>query len=443
MNKNKIFFAIIGAILLALIIYAIFVLRGAKQTDENSGWTFTIWMIWNERDWGLKVVEHFKELYPDYSSKNIVVEVFPSYDDYYYSFVSALTSWKTPDVFVLNNNERNSIFSNQVVWLDSSYISSNDFRKKYKWFFSDDLIIPSWEDEFVSWIPVWYESLGIYYNRRYVKNSEIKSLAWLNNVVSELKEKNKSVIPIWIWNWSTVIDSWDIVTQFFMLEDKVDWLEDLVWWNLINGLATYFLYWDRNWENGYDSKFMELTNLWQTSVDMFSKWETFMVVWYPSLIDVIDEKWFSKSFLLASPFPHYHSWEWKTLVNYNYFVINKDSEEMELANVFLSYLSSDIGAENYLDQFRYLLPWLMSLESDRLDEKIHKNFNVVLSDFYNPDYELSSFNKWVKNIYDKNIISILDNSANYESTFWKFRSEILCKEKKIETLENLSTDCEK
>ena len=76
-------------------------------------------------------------------------------------------------------------------------------------------------------------------------------------------------------------------------------------------------------------------------------------------------------------------------------------------------------------------------------KKIHKDYNIVWKDFYNSEYELSSFDKWIKDIYDKDIIAILDNSSNYESAFERFRSNILCKAKKITTLEGLSENCER
>lgn len=448
MNKNKIIFAIIWVLLVIWIILVAINLKNSWNKDNwtKTSWEFKIWMVGNNTEWANVVIENFKKVNPEYSSQAIKVENFSNYDDYSYALISSIIAGSAPDLFVLNNNEKNSIFSNQVKWIESWIINPNDFRKKYKWVFSDDLIVSSWEweekQEFLVWLPVWYETLGIFYNRRYVKDSELTSLSTLNTVIAELKKKKPSLIPIWIWNWSTVFDASDIITQFFLLEKDISSLEDVAWTKLKQALSSYLFYWDESWYNGFDSRFMELSNLWQNSIDLFSKGETFMVVWYPSLINEIEKKWFSKNFLLASPFPHYYSWDWKTLVNYNYFVINKDSDKVELANVFLWYLSSDIWADDYLKQFPYYLPALLSLESDKLEEKIHENYNIILDNFFNPDYDLSSFDKWIKSIYDSNIISILDNSANYESAFNKFKSTILCKTAKIVTLENLSTSCE-
>lgn len=448
MNKNKLIFAIIWLILLWLLLFIISSLNKWKSSKSanNAPSDFSIWMIWDNLDWANQVINDFKSLNKEYSKKNIKVEVFSNFDDYNLTLMSAIASWKAPDVFVLNNNEKYSVFTNQTIWINPKYLNPNDFRKKFKWVFSDDLILSTteWEktQEFLKWVPVWYETLWIFYNRRYVKASELTSLSALNNVVANLKNKKPNLIPIWIWNGSTVYSAWDIVTQFFMLEDWVDSLSKVTWNKLKQSISSYFLFWDINWYNWFNSRFNELAKFWKTSLDLFSRGETFMVVWYPSLINKIAKNWFSKNFLQAVPFPHYFSWEGKTLVNYNYFVINKDTKNLDLANAFLLYLSSDIWAQNYLENFPYYLPALLSLESDKLEEKISDKFNIVLWDFYNDDYELSSFDKWVKELYDKNIITILDNASNYLNIFPKFQSKILCKANKISTLTNLSKNCE-
>ncbi len=442
MNKNKIIFWIIGAIFVVMLL---FVIMNLGKTDDRAvweSWSFSIWIMWDDSTVWDNILKNFKEIHPEYWNKDIKIETFSNYDDYSYALMSSIVRDKAPDVFMLNNNEKDSIFSEQITWINPENINPNDFRHKFKWVFADDLIIKSWETEFLVWIPVWYETLWIFYNRRYVKDSELESIAWLSNIIAELKEKTPNLIPLWIWNWSTVPFVSDIITQFFMLEDWVNWLSDVTSTKLKQWMSSYFIYWDENGDNGYDSRFMELSSEWKNSVDLFSKWKTYMVVGYPRLINEIDEKWFSKNFLLASNFPHYSTTGWKSLINYNYLVINKNSTETELANDFLNYLSTDIWAENYLKSFPYYLPALSSLESDKLNEKIHPDYNIILDDFFNPDYDLWSFDKWIKTLYDKNIISILDNSWNYDSAFSDFRESILCKAKKISTLEDLSKSCE-
>ncbi len=449
MNKNKIIFLTIWWIILLFILILVFVSKGSKNQASNSNLIkdFKIWIIWDDKTDFWKFVADFKIIHSKYKTKNIIVESFSDYEEYSYALSSAIYKWESPDIFVLNNNEKESIFNNQIIGLDPEVFNPNDFRTKMKWIFSDDLIVTytEWEKEkeALIWIPVWYETLWIFYNWRYVKDSDLSYISWLNSIISVLKNKNPNFIPIWIWNGSTVYNASDIITQFFMLESWVDSLNDIAWNKLKEPLWTYLFYWDEDSDNAYNSRFNELKTLEQNNLDLFSKWEIYMVVWYPRMIKEIDEKWYSKNFLRASPFPHYFSWQWKTLVNYNYFVINKDTSNFELSNTFLSYLLSESWASNYLNVFTYYLPALQSLESDKLEEKIHKDYRVVLRNFIdlNNDYLLSSFDKWIKNIYDRNIIDVLDNRSNYESVFLKFKNTLSCQTQKITKLENLSKDC--
>ena len=448
MNKKKVIFIIWLLILSVLIVIWVSFLNSDTQKSTwptNTAWSFKIWVFWDDKGEFGSFIADFKNLNQDYSSTVIEVENFSDWEDYEKVLASSIISWNSPDIFVLNNNET-SIFESQVLALDPSIINPNDFRKKYKWVFGDDLIVEIvWEDEtkteYLAWIPVWYETLWVFYNRRYVKASDLNSLASLGNAISSIKRKDSSITPIWMWNWTTVYDSQDIATQFFMLE----WLSSLEEANgtkLKQSLWSYFYYWSENSDNAYDSKFIEQKTLWENNIDLFSKWEVVMVVWYPRMLLEIDREGFSKNFLLANPFPHNLSWDWKTFVNYNYFVINKDTQNKNLAYSFLKFLSSDIWAENYFKRFPYYLPSLLSLETDKLDSKVLAKYNIVLWDFINDDSLLSSFNKGMKTIYDRQIKEILDDSSNYIDSFEGFRIKLLCKSRKAVNLENLSWSCE-
>ena len=452
MTKNKIILSVIGVLLLLFITWIFSTLNDNTWKtwgEKSSSNDFSIWII-DDNKWDMwKVINEFKNLNPDYKNTQISIESFSSFEDYYSALASAISKWKWPDLFVLNNNEKNSIFQDQTLGINPDLISPVDFRQKYKWVFSDDLImsVPDWDKqvEFLSGIPVGYETLGIFYNikyRWYVKWADLSTLSGLTSSIAQLKKSKPDLIPMWLWNGSTVYGAADIVTQFFMLENWVSQLWDVSGEKLKQGLASYLLYWDESWNNGYDSEFYDLTALGKNNLDLFSSWKTYMVVWYPRMIQEIQKKWFGKNFLLASPFPHYYSGDGSTLLNYNYFVMNKDSANTSLATSILQFLSTDSWATTYLDAFPYYLPSLISLESDKLWEKIHPDFNMVLWNFYDPAYELKSFDKWVKNLYDREIISILDDSSNYLNLFDRFRKRITCKTTQFVNLEKLSTSCE-
>lgn len=447
-NKNKLVFWVIGGLILLSIVFLLITITNKNKESVKTGasWeVFKIWTFWNSMTDSLGFIDWFKNVNPDYKNREIVVENFTSYEDYTYTLMSALTSWKWPDLFVLNNNEKNTVFTNQILWLDPATINPNDFRKRYKGFFSDDLISTysdsAWTTEFLIWMPVWYETLWIYYNRKYAKDSDLKNLASLNNIVSDLKNKYSDLIPIWIWNGSTVFDAQDIITQFFMLEWWVTWISNVNQSVLKSAISSYLLYGDTTWYNWYNSRFQELKDTKKDSIYLFSRWEVLMVVWYPSMLKKIKESGFSKSMLQVTPFPHYFSGGWTTLADYNYFVVNKDSTNIALANSIIAYLYSDAWATSFLSYNTDQLPALLSLESDKLQQKVDPDYTIILWDFYNEEYELSSFDKWIKNIYDKNIVSLLDTNVNNEDIFLQFKDSILCKVNKMLTFTNLWANC--
>lgn len=453
MNKNKIIFSIIWVVIIWLIILWVSVLNsssGQTNRDRLSTEDFKIWTYNLDTTKLEDILKEFKSSNSAYDKKNIVVENFSDYSDYEESLKSSIIQWNSPDIFLINNFEK-SYIETQTIWINPLLINPNDFRKNYKTFLWDDLIWKienwSWQTvEFVKWIPVWYETLWVFYNKKYwIKSTDLDSWAAVSNVVNTIKERNPEVIPLWIWNWSTVYDSKDIITQFFMLswEDGIDnfaWISD-VWFK--EAFATYYSYADEKWNNWYDSKFEDMKVSWKTNLDLFNQWDLAMMIAYPSLVEKMDWKWFNKSFLFAEPFPHYFSSKWKTLVRYNYFVVNKNTKDETLAFDFLKYLSEEKWAKEFLNSFTYFLPALVSLEKEKLGEKINSSYNIVLGDFYKEwdDSLFSSFDKWITSLYDSEITNILDNTMSYIEEVKNFQKLIQCKYNKFYNLQNLSSNC--
>ena len=442
MNKNKIIFAIIWAIILVLVIFAALNLRSSepKQQAASSWNSFDIWILWDEEAWFTEFLTGFKQANPKYANKtNITVESFSDYDSYFYSLVSAFAKWEWPDIFVLNNSEQ-SVLEDNIIGIDPGLISPSDFRKAYKWVFWDDLISRTWEGvEFLKWIPVWYESLWVFYNRRYFKSADFTSWTSLASATEKLAEKNKwKLIPIALWSSNSTTHASSIFTQLLALPWE-SWLDKVSTQNLSQALQTYESYGDESGDNWYNT--LVSNNPWKSDLDLFSLWEVAAVVWYPRTLQQIDEKWYRSTFLLATPFPSYAWVDHNTLIDYNYFVINKSSNDPDLAISLLSYMTTDDGAEGYLDSFPYYLPARISLEDDMLEEKVDDWYNVVYKDFYDRSSILTSFNKWIKQIYDRDVVSILSDWSLSQSRFNELKASILCKSSKALTLENLSWNC--
>jgi len=443
-NRKLIFWLIFWWLLLILLI----ILMVAKWNKTNkviykADWKFHIWTVWDSKTKFDEFISDFKLDNKSMSNVEFDVKSFSSYEDYMLALNSAFIKWQAPDIFVLNNNET-SLYEDKVYALSNLKIDIHKFRQDYKPIFIDDLIDVVWEweekQEFLKWIPVWYETLWILYNARYrLKRSNFVTISALKSAI--LKAKNYDIIPLWVWNGSTVLDAWDLLAQQFLL-NKVKSIKDTTPVKIKQTLAEYTAYWDVNWDNWYNSLFNEAQTAGKNNIDLFTEKKLWAIIAYPRIIGKLQSYWFSSRFLYAAAYPHAYSWDGPSLANYNYFVINSDSQQKAIAISFMKYLNSDKWVEKYLSKFNYYLPAKRTLEDKLGTKKISNYFsNIELRDFYS-DEPLSSFDKWNKVIYDREVIWVLDNFYSYLSAFDRFKTSLLCKTEKILELKNLSTSCE-
>lgn len=442
-SRNKIIFFIISWIVIFFVIVIIIIMlvkwNWTSQNPSNSGKNFTIWMVWD--DWDTSdFINNFKT--KAWVKNEIIVENFNSYEDYTLALTHAISSWRAPDIFVLNNNEKNSLFENQVLGISPEVLSVDYFRKNYKIFIAEQLIskTENWV-EFLIGLPVWYETLWIFYNKRFINSSDVDSFSSIKNAISRIKQKNPNSVPFAIWNGSAVDFSEDILTQFILSEWQERSISSLSAKAIKSWIAIYSLFWDADSENAYNSRLNEMKLANQTWVDLFSRGDTFMLAWYPRLVNKIDKIWFLPSFLFAKPFPS-DSFSKASLINYNYFVVNKDSKNIDLAEKFISYLASQEGSEAYFKTFPYYLPANTLFEDTNFSSKIHPKYNVKLWDFYDDSLNYTSFDKGIKTIYDEKIKNIIDEPQDAVDNFITLQKELVCKINKIINQTELSKSCD-
>lgn len=448
MNKNKIIFAIIGAILVILLIIWLLFMNSDKKTTKrkNESWSFEIWIVEDKKSDFESVLTHFKEENKSYANIQYNVTSFPNYEEYSNALNSAIIKWVTPDLFVLNNNET-SLFEEKILAIPNDVINTNDFRKEYNSIFTNDLLIKSeetddnWElKEYLKWLPVGYETLNVFYDRRlWFKSSDFSNFAKMKNAINRIKKWD--LIPLAIWNWSATINPWDILAHFYLIK-KVKSLASSNESKDKTALYEYTKYWSTQWLNGYNKLFTSVVSYWRSSIDLFRDEEVSAIVAYPRVLLKLQALGFSKKSLFAKPFPHLHSSDWPSLANYNYFVINKNTEQRNTAFAFLKYLNSDDWAKIYLNKYKYYSPAKIELSESLWERKISNYFeSIALKDTYS-QHELSSFDKWNKVMYDKEIVNVLDDFSSYMSSFEKFKKSLLCKSDKILNLTKLENSCE-
>ena len=444
MNNRKLIFWIIIWVLLLIILLFLMLIKGDKKSSiTRINWNFQIWTVWDSSKKFDEFISNYK--LKNKSMANVVFEItsFKNFEDYSLALNSAFIKWIAPDIFVLNNNEI-SLFEDKVYALSNLKIDIHKFRQDYKTIFLDDLIVTTWEweekKEYLKWIPVWYETLWVLYNRKFrLKRSDFNLKYSLNSAIR--KSSSFDVVPLALWNWSTVKYAPDILAQEFML-NKINTIKKPSNASTKETLAEYMEYGSESGDNAYNKLYLSSKNSWKNDIDLFADGDVWAIITYPRVVEKLKTYGFNSRLLFAAAYPHRVHWDGPSLANYNYFVINTDSEKKNIALSFINYISSDEWAKSFLSKFKYYLPAKRTLEDELWDNKISSFFpNILLRDFYS-DEPLSSFDKWNKIIYDRGIIDVLDNFWSYIDAFEDFKLSLICKTDKILELKNLSTSCE-
>ncbi|ATU04861.1 hypothetical protein BKN14_00175 [Candidatus Gracilibacteria bacterium HOT-871] len=443
MSRNKTILFIIGGIILffAVVIILIMLFSNNSKKGNSSKDVFSIWMVGDSAEEAQDFVDGFKR----FANTNMDVNIlsFNSYDEYTYALTYAITNGEAPDIFVLNSNEKNSLFENQTVGIPPDYLNPSTIRKEYKDFVSNQLISQSdTGTEFLLGLPIGYETLGVFFNKRFVKRTDLENISSLKSAVAKLKEKSPENIPIAIGNGTTLDSSEDIATQFMMSQSGDKNIESLQRRSVQAGLGDYLYFGDIEGDNKYNSRLEEMKVANQNAIDLFSEGETYMVAGYPRLINKISKKGFSSNYLEAVPFPLGGASSGAALVNYNYFVVNKDSAKGDLAGKFMSYVSSADGIKIFLKAYPYYLPAAIAFEKEAESQMIHKNYKIAVTDFYSEKYSYTSFNKGIKTVYDAQLRVILDSEKTAVDEFTRFQKSLNCKTEKAVSQKEFSKVCD-
>lgn len=439
MSPNKIVFAILGAIILGLIVMlALQLNRGpaVRSGGVSSSGDMSIWIIW-ESLWDFEsYVTAFKKAYPQYENRRIQIESFENRSNYYDVLTASIVTGNAPDIFMLHNTETSPL-KNQVLGIDPAKLSPSDFRLRFKPVFARDLIIESEDDssvEFLSWVPVWYQSLGLIYNRRYfLKPSELETWGKLSFELTDV-QKRSNIVPLALWDGTSITQAPLILSNLLVQEG----VENIATTSSSDARQAFAKY--TNIPAWYDD--LALNSPSKTDIEFFTEGSVASMFGTPKDLARIADIGYQSSLLFVSPFPDSESGKSKQAISYEYFVISKDTNHLALAEDFLSYTASSEGQKTYLELFPANLPATTEGELELAEKKIIPKFNVVYKNFLKPEAELVSYRVEDKWAFDLWVRQIWDTRWNYESAFWALKARIVCQTNKYKTFENLSSPCQ-
>ncbi|HMS91794.1 MAG TPA: hypothetical protein PKC87_06220, partial [Candidatus Absconditabacterales bacterium] len=107
MNKNKIIFGILGAIIVFLVLLGVYYINQSTSNAKKTGvkGSLNIWILRDEGEKFGQIISDFKSKNPTYTNTSISVETFSNEKEYFLALASAFINGKAPDVFVMQSDE--------------------------------------------------------------------------------------------------------------------------------------------------------------------------------------------------------------------------------------------------------------------------------------------------------------------------------------------------
>jgi len=381
-------------------------------------------VVGNESAGFSDIIKGFKERYPDYKNTDIRITNFSSYDDYVKTVINVFADGNSPDIFVVNN-DGGEVLESKVTAIPSTVMSSDEFSKQYANVF-DDLLIQqedpnnkeAQKQQFIKGIPLGFETLGVFYNRKIV-HSAPTTWAEVDKAVADNTDKEFTYLGIG-YGGRYIFETGDLLAAL-LLQNGIDTYTKMGDSSGLNALTTYQAYGtDENNHGKALGEEMESLNL--NTVDEFVRGKIGMMIGFPSLLRQVQlsvkrasgNSFLNEKFLRTAPMLQLTDEKGKNLLRYYYFAVSRLSQNQEMGMKFVKYLSQKEAQTAYSKSFPYLLPAQQIILDEYLkkDLSIDKDFTgAKYKNFFVDGVEYATFQKGIRQEFDDYFSSTLDRSG--------------------------------
>lgn len=357
------------------------------STTKSAAWkSLTIWNLYDDNKIFNWQIQEFKTKYP---WLEINYKKFSNPDLYYDLLVNELAEWNGPDIFTVSNKDLFRHIWKMLplpVGKTTSPMNPQIFKDTFLDVCSNDLI----KDNNVYWIPLYVDTMALYYNKQilwdhFTKWKPEDNWEWLRKQVEAMSKKDNSIEGFrlsWIALWrSDNIERATDILYLLMLQNQTDFYnptnkkaifadnqpKHLSWWDINPwkySLDFYTSFAKPSYKNFSWSDRMTAQYKENSEVYPFISWKTAMIFGYSYLYEdikskikqmksdnqetiKIDDVW-----IIETPQIESFSTSSKrdALANYNPFFVSKTSKNPNLAWDFLIFLSSKRSLQDYYEK---------------------------------------------------------------------------------------------
>lgn len=374
--------------------------------------------------------ETLNKWYNDYLNRNdmkLKVRDFASYEDLLDVLPRVVQAGTSPDVVLVPNHGGNFYVDPYIVSLGENLIDFSDFENRFHPLFVDELMFEEKQkvngaDKIVRGlrgIPVWFEPLGMYYNRNVMPTAPT---FWKNigDLLSDDAKKNK-ISAVSLGYGRATPDSGDILPLLTIQYKGINFnsyktIDSVESRSIIDRLLEY-----RREPNNL-GQFKDAFDNTLTTTDLFVRWKVATLVGYPSTEReiLLAQKRAKKDKALDPEFVKNLRWttipqvedEAKKQTNLSRFMyfammkngVNRNREKPGNDPVikFMQYLVTAKAQQTFFENYEYYLPSQMALLKSQKDTQIDKKtgeFGMTVGDWYVDTQKFVAYDMGIPHVF--------------------------------------------
>lgn len=463
MSLRKIIFLIIIGITLLWIIIGITLLWSKSEKKVEIPKEITIWITDGSTEWYTDIIAWFKTFAPEYKNTKINIEKKISDPIRYRTILlSTLTDGTGPDIFMLNSWD-DKVLEWKREPIPESILPIANFEKENEEIFQG-LLTGSSDKEgnwtFLMWVPLWYETLGIFYNK-WLLRSIPKTWDEVESLYSQDLGSGRYPTNLGLWPRYTP-NALDVIAGFST--EDFPWYKTL--WSSNGILASYLGFRNLNmkvqeWteEDIYSplksssTLMSDLEKDKKTTFDLFMQWDIAMIVGFPSTVLELEKStkrsWINsiENLVYTANAPSNSlNWKKRNIARYTYLSISKLAKNPIAAAKFLEYLMTDEWTRKIQEAYPYIIPPKPNLYEAWKNKTLSKVLSKTKLDSFIPDIntKLSVFDYWLKAEFNTFLSENIDRNENIDISNIETRlvSQIDCTIG-LYLWSDSNTDCEK
>ncbi len=414
-------------------------MNNENKNKNSAPKTLTLWINEGTTESYKGIIDGFKEYAPDYAKTTIIIEKKTQDPGQYRTLLlNTMANDGGPDIFQVRQGE-DIVLKNQIEPIPTEVIPTEDFEKKYEDIFLS-LLYSTWAEksmkEYLLGVPLWYETLGIYYNKSLLKEvpktwNELDTL-YNNGIDVGIFPSNLGLGPRYTPSISETL-------ALLLGNNKITSYKDM---SGNDGVFSSYLFYGTSQigskseltDSAYESKttLAAMTPTMDTdkttTLDMFVRGEIGLIFGFPSAIMDLEKaykragaKATSSTILTDRILQDSASWDRKNLARFSYFAISKSSKNGIAAAKFLEYLMTEDAEQRYLKEYPYIIPAQRSFYIAAENTKLSKVFGYVkLGPFIPKSNEsLFFFDYGLKTEFDAFLDKYIDRNGYWDiSNIW-------------------------